>query len=401
MSDTGTRQHPANSGARDMIVLLAIPLLALGLLAGLGASWSAVPAVLLAWGATAALLASRLRRQRAAFEAERRHLSEHSSAAEQERDRFAATVDSFRELDQSFDDGLRAALECTSDAALNMVKCVSELNASTGRLARYLEDIEQQSRIMQQDVEQSTRSIRDIGEFLRGLPAQIERERERARRLLDSMLALSSVVELIKEVSKQTKMLALNAAIEAARAGEAGRGFAVVADQVSHLSGKTAEAADTIDARIRELRTTMESEYGQDASEIDRQMQDTAGLAQTVERLENSNEDLMQFFRTQLRVVTDRNITIAGDVANMLGSMQFEDLVRQKIERILGAMGQRAELAASLAHALREGMAAAGLDEEGARLVQAYAVGESRHAAVGRDAAATTGAGAPGSIELF
>lgn len=300
-----------------------------------------------------------------------------------------AMLDGFEQLDRSFDISLRSATACTGDAAMEMVRCVGDLNDETTRLASYLEGIETQSSSMQADVEHSTRALRDIGEFLRSLPAQIESERERSRRTLDNILALASVVELIKDVSKQTKMLALNAAIEAARAGEAGRGFAVVADQVSLLSGKTAEAADIIDLRIRELRATIDTENGSIKDDTAKQLRETVSLARTIEQLEHSNEDLMQFFRTQLRVVADRNITIAGNVMNMLGRIQFDDLVRQKIERVLETMMERILLSGRLCRALQDKSDfTAEVTRDAKLLLDSYEQAEARHSAVGRRATA-------------
>lgn len=353
MSDTRTPSATTapllvSVSGSEWLLLSAVPGLALAWVLFMPPSlWSAALAVVLA-AAGPALAIYRLRSRLIKTISSANHPTSESPAARPAAaDGVCNVINDFSSLDQLFDDSLRGAIQCTGDAAMELVRCIGELNEDTSHLASYLEGIENQSNIMQADVEASTRDIRNIGEFLRSLPAQIEAERDRAHRMLESVLALASVVELIKEVSKQTKMLALNAAIEAARAGEAGRGFAVVADQVTRLSSKTAEAAEIIDLRIRELRATTDSEYANDSGSM-QQLQETAHLVQTIEKLENSNEDLMQFFRTQLRVVTDRNITIARDVMRMLGGIQFDDIVRQKLERILLTMHQRAELAGQI-----------------------------------------------------
>jgi methyl-accepting chemotaxis protein len=77
------------------------------------------------------------------------------------------------------------------------------------------------------------------------------------RSCVETMATLSASVaqslRLIDTIAGQTRMLALNATIEAARAGEAGSGFAVVADEVKQLARQTAEATQTIGAKIGEM----------------------------------------------------------------------------------------------------------------------------------------------------
>ncbi len=69
---------------------------------------------------------------------------------------------------------------------------------------------------------------------------------------------VSSILDIVDEITEQTTLLSLNASIISAQAGVHGRGFAVVADEIKELANRTKYSTKEISTLVRELQRKTE-----------------------------------------------------------------------------------------------------------------------------------------------
>jgi methyl-accepting chemotaxis protein len=132
--------------------------------------------------------------------------------------------------------------------------------------------------------------------------AQAGAARQCVQAMASLSTAVSSAVELIDGIARQTRMLSINASIEAARAGQAGLGFAVVAGEVRSLASQTATATEEIGGKIAELNAM-----------VARSVESLNQLSGTIETVDAANGEIAAATLGQEKLAEQ----VAGSACNM------------------------------------------------------------------------------------
>jgi twitching motility protein PilJ len=183
----------------------------------------------------------------------------------------------------------------TSSSILQMAQSINEVSANAAESARV-------AQMSLNAAEKGATAVQNSIAGMNEIREQIQETSKRIKRLGESSLEISEIVELISDITEQTNVLALNAAIQAASAGEAGRGFTVVAEEVQRLAERSGEATKQIGAIVKTIQTDTQDAVaamdkstqgvvegaklsdaaGQALNEIGRVSQNLAGLIQTI-----------------------------------------------------------------------------------------------------------------------
>lgn len=141
-----------------------------------------------------------------------------------------------------------------SDATSAVAASVEQFSVSIDQVADNAIQAEQRANQAGDLSQRGDKAVSDTVEGIRDIEKIVGDATRQMDELGHQAQEISSIVDVIREVSEQTNLLALNAAIEAARAGEAGRGFAVVADEVRKLAERTSTSAQEITGMVTSIQ---------------------------------------------------------------------------------------------------------------------------------------------------
>ena len=258
-------------------------------------------------------------------------------------------IDTHLLIDDAIDEQLQVVSFDIHQSSLLLLNLMRHLSEDANSIVSYISNAnEKNAAKMKSDMENSVNFIITIEQFIKDIqeiPDKLRTDIQSIQSASTVIDSLANLVDSIKEISFQTDILAVNAAIQAAHAGEAGLGFKIVADEVRKLAINSNNAAEMIESGLEKARHTIQNGLKfKFLDEIMLQMNCASQVMSSVRQLQDSQEDMQQYYKTLFVVIDQNNTKLSHDISEVLGNIQYEDILRQRIERAQQVMQQRKEL---------------------------------------------------------
>lgn len=308
-------------------------------------------------------------------------------------------VDLHLQLDAQFELHLKEVIGDTETAALHIMRQVRQLYDTASKLLAYLDSSSEAGGDLGVQITNSVANLTEIGAFMNRLPAKMQSDMESVKLIVEEIKDLDKLIEEVRKISMQSHLLAINTGIEATRSGSSGAAFRVIAEEMRMLASNSASVANMINAGLSRTRHVVEDGMASRITESTTQLKAAGHAAESIKGLVENFEDMEQYYKMRFAVITQLNIDLTTDIADVMGHNQNQDISRQCIERVLFSMNQRNALLESASGALPvDASKTEEIRDELLQILQSYMDEEANHVhSIAPENALTSGP----KIELF
>ncbi|MCC6025785.1 MAG: methyl-accepting chemotaxis protein [Caldimicrobium sp.] len=236
---------------------------------------------------------------------------------------------------------IKLAVDFTEKKTMELIEKLQNLYEESRKQTELIQNSVGSSKELVSIIERQTKHNIDmldwITQSINTYKENLKNEIQRMEGLMIAVKDLTQLIAKIKAIAEQTNILAINAAIEAARAGEHGRSFAVIADEIRKLANHTGDISKQITEGLSQLFDTVTHEFNQVRAEIE-----DSSYLHKLEEIESSIKEMESLFSkigfVMIEVIAQvdrQNAVVFELVTDLLGRVQFQDVVRQKLEKVI------------------------------------------------------------------
>ena len=205
---------------------------------------------------------------------------------------------------------------------LEIGTCVNDIRDNVNHLGDTSGEVLVTNDAAMKDMQSILRTSEETVRAVEGIANQIAKTNA-------SVAEIDKALELILNISEQTRLLGLNASIEAARAGEMGRGFSVVAEEIRNLSDQSTKGAEIIKEIIGRI-VEMSGNSVRLVGDVNRMtLQEQQGIVQTQRKYEELSKSISASVE-EIQVVTGKIDHLAEYKEKVIDHVQSLSAISQQ-----------------------------------------------------------------------
>lgn len=254
---------------------------------------------------------------------------------------YGPAIEASLALDREISCKLDEAVGRTEASALAIMQQVRALCDRSADLATRLQQASREAGEFERDIVEQVAALGEMASFLACLPARLQHDLDCISAIAGEIKGLSGLAENVQSISMQSHLLSINAAIEASRAGDAGQAFKIVAGEVRALAASSSKAAAHIGGSLHRIRGMLKEGLEHSAAKSANDLGQITLASQAVAQLQTRFGRVSGSYQLRLQEMLDHGEALAAGSADVLGQLQYQDVVRQCVERVQHALSRR------------------------------------------------------------
>jgi methyl-accepting chemotaxis protein len=294
---------------------------------------------------------------------------------------------------------VQKAVANTEDLVVNTMHRLNKVDSTVTRMTGNLQKTSREKFLpLIEETERSLNSNKTtLLAFLAHTSDAAKESENRLASIAERVHVLEGTLQSMRKLAKHTSMLAVDSSVEYSKSGGNSCSFAVVSSEVKALAVQTEQAARNIGECLQLLKAAIEESV--ETLVVKHGLQERAEIARItygMNDLERNMSEVIVMQRETLDTMWKESEEISQLVVDLLGSLQNQDIDRQRLNGVTQVLHQIVDHATSLASVMKSGNIDAAFVENmlaGIETKRQYALENSRIAHIERAAAP--------AIELF